>query len=404
MINKSIQVVVLMLFAVNSDARAQAGQLDWSGYMSLEPRVFLDDPLFSEQPDAGLSMSAVIAPEFRLDWSEGQNRFTFSPFVRLDADDDERTHWDIREAYWQHARGPWTWQVGISRVFWGVTESRHLVDIVNQTDWVEDIDEEDKLGQPMVSVERWIAKAGSFVVFLLPGFRERTFSADDARLRGPLPIATDAAEFESKADKRRIDWAGRWSHSLGKWDVGLSAFHGTGREPLLLPRVDDSGRAVLVPRYQIIGQFGIDIQYTRDAWLWKLEALRRSGHGKTFGAYVAGVEYTLFNLGDSGADLGLLGEYLYDGRDNTAPPTFYDDDWFMGLRLALNDTEDTTLLGGAIIGDSGTFAIVEAERRLGEAWKLELELRLIADVDPTDPYLSGFQNDSFVTLRIARYL
>ena len=42
--------------------------------------------------------------------------------------------------------------VGAAKVFWGTAESRHLVDIINQTDAVEDIDEEDKLGQPMVKV------------------------------------------------------------------------------------------------------------------------------------------------------------------------------------------------------------------------------------------------------------
>lgn len=382
----------------------QAEPVDWSGYFSVEPRIFLESPQFSGQPDAGLSPSAVFAPELRVDWNDGADRVTFSPYLRMDADDDERTHGDIREAYWQGIRGPWTWQLGIGRVFWGVTESRHLVDVINQTDWVDDIDEEDKLGQPLVSLEHWSAQTGSIAVFLLPGFRERTFPAPDARLRGPLPVDTDAAAYESSAEDRRLDWAIRWSQVLGNWDVGVSAFHGTSREPQLFPRLNSAGSPVHVPRYAVIGQFGVDIQYTRGSWLWKLEAMRRSGQGDDFGAFVAGFEYTIFNLGDSGLDLGLLAEYLYDGRDLTAPPTIYDDDWFAGFHLALNDTEDTAILGGAIVDDNGTFAIIEAERRLGESWKAELELRLIADVDPADLYLNGFRKDSFVTLRIARYL
>lgn len=392
---------LLALMVLGPSAIAES--VDWSGYVSLEPRIFLEPPLFPEQNGARLSPSAVLAPELRFEWAQGTHRFTLSPYLRLDSHDSERTHADLREAVWLYGKGPWTVQVGISKVFWGVAESRHLVDIVNQTDQVEDLDQEDKLGQPMISIERW-SSVGAFGVFLLPGFRERTFPADDARLRGALPIDSDRAEYESGAKDRRLDWAFRWSHTIDNWDLGLSGFDGTSREPRLLPGLDAANRLVLVPRYDLIGQLGLDVQYTKDAWLWKLEAIRRQGHGKTFGAWVTGVEYTFFNLRQSGADLGFLAEYLRDGRDATAPPTLYDDDWFVGLRLAFNDTQDTAILAGAVVETHGTLAIVEAERRLGEGWKVELEARLFLRIDASDPLLGGLRDDSFITFRFARFL
>jgi len=387
-----------------SSATAWAEGIDWSGYVSLEPRIFVDEPLYPEQPDAGVSPSAVIAPELRYEWNRGNDRVTIAPFFRWDADDDARTHADLREALWLHVRGSWTWRIGVGRVFWGVTESRHLVDIVNQTDWVEDIDEEDKLGQPMVALERWTPKAGSFAVFVLPGFRERTFPAADARLRGTVPVDTNSAEYESGAEDKHIDLALRWSHATGNWDLGVSGFYGTSREPRLLPALDSGASPILIPRYDIIRQVGLDMQHTKDAWLWKLEVINRRGNGRTFNAVVAGLEYTLFNLGNSGTDLGLLLEYLYDGRDESAPPTIYDDDWFTGFRLAFNDVEDTAILGGAVIDAGGTFGILEAERRLGENWKAEVEARWFINIDVQAPILGGFRNDSFVTVRLTRYL
>lgn len=383
---------------------AGAEGVEWSGYASLEPRIFMRDARFPRQPDAAISPSAALAPELRFEWHAGDDRLTLAPWLRWDADDDARTHADLREANWLHVRGPWSWRVGLGRVFWGVTESRHLVDIINQTDQVEDLDEEDKLGQPMVAVERWTASAGTFGVFLLPGFRERTFPAGDARLRGTLPVDTDRAEYESGAGDRRIDWALRWSHAIGRWDLGISGFHGTSREPRLPAAVDDAGRPVLIPSYDVISQVGADIQYTRGAWLWKLEAIGRRGHGEEFAACVAGVEYTWFNVREAGADLGLLAEYLYDGRDDTAPPTIYEDDWFVGFRLGLNDSQDTAILGGAVVDSNGSLAVVEAERRVGDAWKIEAEVRWFVGVDANDPLLGGFRNDSFVILRLSRYL
>ncbi|HEX6259599.1 MAG TPA: hypothetical protein VFZ51_03020, partial [Woeseiaceae bacterium] len=265
---------------VTTLASVQAGAegVDWSGYVSLEPRIFTDDPLFPAQPDAGLSPSAVLAPELRLEWNDGDDRLNLAPYFRWDADDNERTHTDLREASWLHVRGPWSWRLGLGRVFWGVTEARHLVDIINQSDQVEDVDEEDKLGQPMIVVERWTATAGTFGVFLLPGFRERTFPAADARLRGTLPVDSGRSEYESGAKNRRVDWALRWSDAVGKWDLGVSAFHGTSREARLLGHLDLGGRPVLVPRYDVISQVGTDVQYTEGSWLWKLESMVRRGH------------------------------------------------------------------------------------------------------------------------------
>ena len=40
----------------------------------------------------------MLAPELIYETESGDDRFTFSPFYRFDADDPERTHWDIREA------------------------------------------------------------------------------------------------------------------------------------------------------------------------------------------------------------------------------------------------------------------------------------------------------------------
>jgi hypothetical protein len=354
-----------LAFGLNGPSVSEA-QVEWAGYVSVEPRIFFDPPAFPEQTDQTFSFSAVAAPEFRYEWNEGDDRLTVTPFLRFDADDDERSHVDLREANWLHFADPWTLRVGLGRVFWGVTESRHLVNIVNQTDQAEDIDEEDKLGQPMIGVERY-TEQGTFSVFLLPGFRERTFPADDARLRGALPIADDIAVYESGAEDNHTDIALRWEQALGPWDIGVSGFYGTGREPRLVP------------------------------------TFTRSGQGSTFNALAAGFEYTLFDILGSNADVGLLTEYLYDGRNADAPAVALDDDIFFGGRLALNDVDDTMLLFGVIVdrNQHGTASFLEGQRRLWDRWRLEVELRWLSNVE--DPALIGFRQDSFLTVRLARF-
>ena len=266
---------------------------------------------------------------------------------------------------------------------------------------MEDIDQEDFLGQPMVNLatqQDW----GRLDVFVLPGFRERTFPGRKGRLRTALPVDEDAAEFDSDLGQAHVDVAARYAHFFGDWDVGASYFYGTGREPRLVPNATGSR---LEPRYDLIHQGGLDLQYTQDAWLWKLEAIVREGQGDVFAAAVGGFEYTLFQVFESTTDLGLLAEVLYDGRDQgEAPTTTADNDVFVGARLALNDIQDTSALLGVVVDveDGSTALFVEAERRLGDSWKLELEGRMFLSVDDSDP-LSAIEDDDLVTLRLSYF-
>ena len=78
--------------------------------------------------------------------------------------------------------------------------------------------------------------------------------------------------------------------------------------------------------------------------------------------------------------------------------------FFVGARLALNDVQDTTALLGAIVDveDRSTALFVEAERRLGDSWKLEFESRLFLGVSDSNP-LTTFKDDAFLVLRLSSF-
>ena len=371
----TVDIYFVLMFALT--AHSAVAQWDIGGELGLELRGFPQEPAFPTQEDATVSPSIALQPEFRHEGAEGRNRLTFRPFVRWDAHDDERSHFDVRELNFIHFAPRWDVLVGASRVFWGVTESVHLVDIINQTDAVEDTDSEDKLGQPMVNLNL-IRDSGTYSCYVLPGFRQRTFPGDDARRRGPFRIDTDNATFESGAEDWHVDYALRWSRAIGGWDVGASYFYGTSREPRLLPVVETNGDISLRPHYDLIHQLELDVQYTKGAWLWKLEAITRAGHGHPFFATVGGFEYTFFQILDSNADLGLLAEFQYDGRDDSrdAPFSISDNDLFLGARLALNDESSTAAFIGLVVDvtNASTLGTIEAERRLSKHWKAELEV------------------------------
>ena len=371
---------------------------DVSSNIDLTMRAFTEDARWPGQDDATTQLSISGSTEFR--WRGDTSRASIIPILRYDATDDERSRADLREAYWAQEAESFELLVGANTVFWGVTESVHLVDIVNQTDAVADIDGEDKLGQPMINLvlqRDW----GLVSVYVLPYFRERSFAGVDGRLRSPLPVDTDNPQYQSSDKKNHVDLALRYSHYVGSVDIGVSAFSGTSREPRLLPNANGTA---LIPYYDQIDQFGLDLQYTGEAWLWKLEAIARETRNDSFSAAVGGFEYSFYQVADSAADLGVLLELQYDGRDDGEPVTLADNDLFAGIRLALNDTQDTAVLAGVgyDLETSETYVNIEADRRLGEDSVLELRARFFTNADPGD---TGYaiEHDDYLQLQLSRY-
>jgi hypothetical protein len=372
---------------------------EFSGYATAEGRIFFNDPLYSGQRRD--SVSLALQPEFYHEWENGSS-VTFTPFARLDSADSERSHFDIRELNYLWLNDRWELRVGISKVFWGVTEFIHLVDIINQTDLVEYIDGEDKLGQPMVQLSiprNW----GVLDMFVLPYLRERTFSGERGRLRSQVVVDTDRAIYDSSAEEYHIDFAVRYSHTIGDWDFGIYHFNGTGREPTLLLKNDTPGNPSLIPFYEQINQTGLDVQAVKGNWLFKLEALYRTGQGEDFFAGVGGFEYSFVNIASSGIDLGLIGEWAYDERGEEAT-TIFDNDLMIGSRLAFNDAASTEVLMGMFqdIDSDGSVLSLESSRRISDHWKVTLDAFLVLDSSEED-LIHALRDDDNIQIEISYY-
>lgn len=362
-----------------------------------EYRYFYNDAQFNGQKNH--FPAVAFTPKYTVEWNKGRESINFTGFVRFDID-NKRTHWDVRELYYQKAKGKWELNIGLKKVYWGVTESNHLVDIINQTDQVESFDGEEKLGQPMVQFTWSSENFGNLDFFYLPYHRKREFSGIKGRLRFPVLLDRNTLSYESKAEEWRQDVAVRWSHYIGAFDIGISHFYGNGREPLFV----FSQQGDINAFYPIINQTGLDLQITHNAFLWKLETIYRTAKAQDFFAIVAGLEYTFSNIGNNGLDIGFIGEYLYDERDELAL-TNMQNDLFIGSRIAFNDTKDTSILIGGIMDleQSSKIFSVEASRRIGNSWKAEIEARIFNSISDNELILSNFREDSFIKLSVSKF-
>ncbi|WP_247684752.1 hypothetical protein [Pseudoalteromonas luteoviolacea] len=369
---------------------ANAEPWQQSGEVQIQQRMFVHSQDLVNEAPTHWQGSAMVEPH----WQQVKDTSLTSIklFARIDSHDKERTHWDIRELSYLTYWDDYEFKVGIDKVFWGVTESQHLVDVINQTDSIEGFDGEDKLGQPMIQFKA-VKDIGTFDIWLLPYFRERTLPSTEGRLALPAPLLD--AQYESSNEQRTLDFAVRYSHTLEDWDIGLSYFDGINREPYL-----QTGFNGITPFYANMQQLGTDIQGVFGDWLLKFEGIYRDSLESHF-AMTTGFEYTQVGIFNTIMDLGWIAEYSFDERDNT----FNQNDLFVGWRLAFNDIDGYEVLFGINqdLDAQHTFsAKLEASGRLSDSWKWQLDAWAFASDKPIDP-LFTLKDEDFVEVSLSYY-
>ena len=364
------------------------------GELSFDNRYFFNAGL-QEQKKNHTSFS--FSPEI---FQDNSNRiFHFKAKLRKDSEDSGRNLNDIQELYLINILEDKEIKYGVSKEFWGVTETSHRVDIINQTDFTEGFDGEEKLGQPMIkiSLERqW----GLLDIYTLLGFRERNFSGKKGRLRLPLSINEKGSLYSSSSKNKRADFAVRWSNYYDDFDIAISHFSGTSREPRFLPSANKINE--LVPVYEVIDQTGLEIQYLLDSLAIKGEVISRSGQGERFTAATYGLEYTQVGVLQSRIDLGWVVEFNHDDRLESSP-------FVLGTRFSFNDIYDSQILSGFILNDKSKELgfLLEASRRIGECCLLSLEGIYFDDTEEDNgqkKLFQAFKEDDFLRAEFIYYL
>lgn len=389
---KTRQGALLSLTGLMLAASPQVQALELSGSLGTQARFF--------SQDNDTHSSVFIAPSLYWESDSAADAFSVELFASYDDTDDERSSADFREFKWLHVADEWELHAGLSKVFWGVTESLHLVDIINQSDLAQSPDAEEKLGQPMLywsTFKDW----GTIDALVLPYFRERRFAGPDGRPSLPLPVDDDLTSYESNDEEKHIDWAIRYSHTLGDWDYGISYFKGTNRSPRLIPQQNNTNQTVLAPYYDQIEQIGVDLQATVESWLWKAEGIVQENALKDFAASVIGFEYTLVGVAQSDADVGLLAELQRDSR-GAQSGAIGEKDLFLAARFTLNDVQDSNLLIGvnqSLEHSSSRLAFIEGNRRFGENWRGTVDARLF-DSDVVGDPLYPLRDEDYLSVTL----
>jgi hypothetical protein len=393
---KNLSMIVMLIMTHSAIAEDFPGEL--SGEVQTDYRYFADPGAYGN--DRQHNLSVVLEPQYTHAWDNDRSVITVNPFMRLDNIDEERTHFDLRELSYVSSLDTLEIRAGISKVFWGTTESVHLVDVINQTDLVENPDGEQKLGQPMLNMT-FVMPSGNIDLFVLLYFRERTFAGEQGRYRGQWIVDTDAARYTHDDGQKHIDYALRWSGYSNDLEWALSYFTGTDRDPVFVP--DDKNNR-LIPLYGQADQVGVEIQYISDDLLVKLEAILKSTDIiDDYTASVTGFEYTFYSLYQR-MDVGVLYEWIYDSRERQALNGLSDAS-FIGSRIAMNDEQSSEILLGMVVDNQTgdiSFLRVESSRRLREDMSMALEINIVAE-PPVASIFDQFRYDDYIQLSVSYY-
>ncbi|WP_301003701.1 FimV/HubP family polar landmark protein [Arsukibacterium sp.] len=386
-----------------AQSRPSAGEPDTGFSLRQQHQLTAQQRYFGQTGTMGQARAHTLL-SLLSDWSwqdeNAVHSFQLTPFLRWQQRDSASNLLDLRQAYWRYAGRNWEVKAGNDIVFWGVSESQRLVDVINQVDMVGGVDMETRLGQPMLSFKGW-NNAGTLELYLLPYFRERLFADPAGRLTAPWPVEHDIALYESSDKRNNLDFALRWSQRFSALELGLSYFAGNSREPLLIAQPEMQR---LQPYYFQMQQFGIDTQYVAGDWLWKLESIYRRSGPQEFAAATAGFEYTRVGVFNRSWDLGWIAEYQYDSRGLQAPVTGQND-IFVGWRLALNDVAGSELLFGVLQDldrSSSRSAKLEASMRLSNSLRLRLNAWLFQSNEVSD-VLYNLRQDDYLELSLDYY-
>ncbi len=356
-------------------------------------------PLFSEQSDRQGQYSLATT----LDYNDQINRNTdinVSIFGRYHPEADNAYQGDVRELKLSYYAAQLEISGGMLMERWGVLEAFSPVDILNPRDRIEDFQGDVKLGIPGGNLS-WLLDDGRVDIWLLPYSREERLAEGKDRFRTSAFAVSDAA-FEK--GQNTLSSAMRISQMSASVEFSLSYYNGHARSPYFTPNLDGVGNVItLQSNYARIEQAGFELLWVRGQSLVKLESVYRSTAADDFTGLGIGLEREFPRIGSTRNALTLYGEYYYDGRKSgrSSPLTPFQNDIFLGLRLALNNLSSTEyeLRFTHDLDYDSTFWELLAKTRIQRQWFIEVNLYQFVHVD-NDPALKSFAADSRLAVNV----
>ena len=308
-----------------------------------------------------------------------ENKQTKRSFVRID------------EFYVKHDGEDSSAQVGKSIKFWGALELRNIVDVFNPNELRDDMFSVNKLGVYNASYA-YFTDNGEVSLILKVHEQDQKMAQHPyvyypfPYVYYPFPLAISyEKELQTSKNKNRPSLYITYSASTdSEYALDYAFIYENGYDSQRYFSAVLNQPTRYVQNAYMVDKFMTYNTLVIGATLLKVEALYTDVQANTFvgdySHFALGIEHTFEDLG-SGAAIGFISEYYkyttYES-DKYNDLQLYEtmqDDLFLGLRYVLNDADDSSIVGGAVVDMEYDEQMYYAkyESRFGDSIKVECD-------------------------------
>ena len=355
---------------------------------------------------------------------QGPFRQAFRAFARTALVEEERSIAFVQDAWIGYRDSRLELKAGVEILNWTAAEAFHPADIINSRNLDSNIENAEKLGEPLVSARLRFGTGGLTLYYLparfapvLPGPQSRLNLAQGQAVGSVKWLNRDGSVSESPFEHQ---WASRLDQTFGALDIAVHYVdHNDRNQPALVLNLADQG---IRPVFGRVRRLGTTATASIGDWLFKVEADHRAFRSwdipmgqlalrqlpQNHTAAAVGLEWGWAYESDAEATL------LVEGQAMIAPDLTTEEiqqldpfqrDILVGYRHVYNDTASTEWTLG-LIADThrwGEFiANATYSRRLADEWGLKCSLRSVR-APHTSSLLNVYDNQHSVQLGISRF-
>ncbi|MFN3201672.1 MAG: hypothetical protein ACE366_24930 [Bradymonadia bacterium] len=366
------------------------------GELALESRVFPDD-------DNADTIDQAIGLFGRLEAKAKQKPFRqkLRVFGRVDERDRQRSTFVVEEAWAEMRLKDFRLKIGVDIVNWTATEAFHPADVLNSRNLDSDIENFEKVGEPMVTASYgW--SGGRLYLYFMPFFVKPIFTSPNSRLAFGAgepnfggfdlrrPIRTDR-DGELTDEPLVPQGAARIVQTIGSADISVHALHQADRSQpyftfdpqAMQPRLLFQEVFQVGGTYQQVFEFGL---------ITKLEAAHRMfytgdaiiGTGpvedRDHTQVAVGLEYGIPHEFGGESTLIVEGQSYFGVSEEIRQFQLgiFQRDALVGWRLALNDEDSTEIFASVIVDverEEEILANLSYKQRFFDTWSAALAVR-----------------------------
>lgn len=320
------------------------------GGVSLESRAFIPDEDDNTE-DVGVAVSSQLDIKFQSKpWS-----VVLRGFTRLDALDDTRNIVNLQEGYVGFTTDRISLRLGSQIINWSATEAFHPADILNSRNLDSDIENQEKLGEPMVEFRlRFLqGEIGAYFMPLLVAPKVPESGSRLSVVPGGLVLGEELwIDRDGRPTEENFapQAAAHVTQTIGRADVGLHIVDHADRHTPTFTEDPESGD--VRPTLHWVTEVGLTYVQVAGPLIMKVEAARRMfrkldpdadtefdiedvpDHDKV----AVGLEYGWTTAAGHDATLIAEGQTVLEAsRDERKQLDVFQRDVLVGYRHAFND-------------------------------------------------------------------